>query len=108
MRFSNVVGEPARATHGHALGTLGVQASQFDTASVGNEKPVALGRDGAAWAQNRRADLAYGGRKPPCRAARCRADDRVGATAAAAALAASPQQAARAGLSRARYEKSME
>ncbi|MBR8311969.1 hypothetical protein KDW36_01985 [Burkholderia dolosa] len=52
-----------------------MQASQFDTASVGNEKPVALGRDGAAWAQNRRADLAYGGRKPPCRAARCRADD---------------------------------
>jgi hypothetical protein len=42
MRFSNVVGEPARATHGHALGTLGVQASQLDTVSVGNEKPVAL------------------------------------------------------------------
>ena len=42
-----------------ALETLGVQASQLEAVSLGKEKPVALGHDEDAWAQNRRADLVY-------------------------------------------------
>jgi len=41
------------------LETLGVPDSQLEAVSFGKEKPVALGHDEAAWAQNRRADLVY-------------------------------------------------
>lgn len=43
----------------HELETLGVPDSQLEAVSLGKEKPVALGHDEAAWAQNRRADLVY-------------------------------------------------
>lgn len=43
----------------HALELLGVPDSQLEAVSLGKEKPVALGHDEAAWAQNRRADLVY-------------------------------------------------
>ena len=39
--------------------TLGVPATQLEAVSLGKEKPVALGHDEDAWAQNRRADLVY-------------------------------------------------
>ncbi|HDR9584339.1 peptidoglycan-associated lipoprotein Pal [Burkholderia stabilis] len=42
-----------------ALETLGVPATQLEAVSLGKEKPVALGHDEDAWAQNRRADLVY-------------------------------------------------
>ncbi|MEK2604218.1 peptidoglycan-associated lipoprotein Pal [Burkholderia arboris] len=42
-----------------ALQTLGVPATQMEAVSLGKEKPVALGHDEDAWAQNRRADLVY-------------------------------------------------
>ncbi|WP_175767232.1 peptidoglycan-associated lipoprotein Pal [Burkholderia cenocepacia] len=42
-----------------ALETLGVPATQLEAVSLGKEKPVALGHDEEAWAQNRRADLVY-------------------------------------------------
>ncbi|MFM0732696.1 peptidoglycan-associated lipoprotein Pal [Paraburkholderia sediminicola] len=38
---------------------FGVPNSQLEAISFGKEKPVATGHDEAAWAQNRRADLAY-------------------------------------------------
>jgi peptidoglycan-associated lipoprotein len=38
---------------------LGVQESQMEAVSFGKEKPKAEGHDEAAWAENRRADLAY-------------------------------------------------
>ncbi|MCA7962444.1 peptidoglycan-associated lipoprotein Pal [Burkholderia cenocepacia] len=41
------------------LETLGVPATQLEAVSLGKEKPVALGHDEEAWAQNRRADLVY-------------------------------------------------
>jgi len=41
------------------LRLLGVQESQIETVSLGEEKPVATGSDEASWAQNRRADLNY-------------------------------------------------
>ena len=37
----------------------GAKSSQIETASYGEEKPVASGHDEAAWSQNRRADLIY-------------------------------------------------
>ncbi len=41
------------------LRLIGVQESQMETISLGEEKPVATGSDEASWAQNRRADLNY-------------------------------------------------
>jgi peptidoglycan-associated lipoprotein len=42
-----------------AMALLGVQESQMEAVSFGKEKPKALGNDEAAWAENRRADIAY-------------------------------------------------
>jgi peptidoglycan-associated lipoprotein len=42
-----------------ALTLLGVQENQMEAVSFGKEKPKALGSDEAAWAENRRADIAY-------------------------------------------------
>jgi peptidoglycan-associated lipoprotein len=42
-----------------AMALLGVQESQLEAVSFGKEKPKALGSDEAAWAENRRADIAY-------------------------------------------------
>ncbi|HEX3098004.1 MAG TPA: peptidoglycan-associated lipoprotein Pal [Usitatibacter sp.] len=40
---------------------LGVQDGRIETTSYGEEKPVAMGHDEAAWAKNRRADIKYAG-----------------------------------------------
>jgi peptidoglycan-associated lipoprotein len=42
-----------------AMSLLGVQENQMEAVSFGKEKPKALGSDEAAWAENRRADIAY-------------------------------------------------
>ena len=42
-----------------AMSLLGVQESQMEAVSFGKEKPKALGSDESAWAENRRADIAY-------------------------------------------------
>lgn len=42
-----------------ALGLLGVPESQVDAVSFGKEKPAAQGSDDAAFAKNRRAEIAY-------------------------------------------------
>jgi peptidoglycan-associated lipoprotein len=42
-----------------AMALLGVQEGQMEAVSFGKEKPKALGTDEAAWAENRRADIAY-------------------------------------------------
>jgi len=42
-----------------ALKVYGVKDSQVEAISWGKEKPKAMGHDEAAWAQNRRVDLAY-------------------------------------------------
>ena len=42
-----------------ALKIYGVKYSQMEAVSWGKTKPMALGHDEAAWAQNRRADLQY-------------------------------------------------
>jgi peptidoglycan-associated lipoprotein len=42
-----------------ALNLLGVADSQMEAVSFGEEKPAAAGSDESAWAQNRRAEIAY-------------------------------------------------
>jgi len=42
-----------------SLSLLGVSDAQMEAVSFGEEKPKAQGSDEAAWAENRRADLAY-------------------------------------------------
>ncbi len=42
-----------------ALKIYGVKDAQMESISFGKEKPKATGHDEAAWAQNRRVDLAY-------------------------------------------------
>lgn len=42
-----------------ALNLLGVSDSQIEAVSFGKEKPKATGSNEAAWAENRRADIAY-------------------------------------------------
>ena len=51
------LGERRANSVGSALQSQGVSASQLSTVSYGKERPVALGHDESAWAQNRRADL---------------------------------------------------
>ncbi len=41
------------------LKVYGVKEGQVEPVSFGSEKPQAMGHDEAAWAQNRRVDLAY-------------------------------------------------
>jgi peptidoglycan-associated lipoprotein len=42
-----------------AMSTMGVAESQMEAVSLGEEKPKAVGSNEAAWAENRRADIAY-------------------------------------------------
>ena len=42
-----------------SLSLLGVSDAQIEAVSFGKEKPKAQGSDEAAWAENRRADIAY-------------------------------------------------
>ena len=42
-----------------ALALLGVADGQMEAVSFGKEKPAVLGSDEAAWAQNRRVEIAY-------------------------------------------------
>jgi peptidoglycan-associated lipoprotein len=42
-----------------SLGLLGIGDNQVEAVSFGKEKPAVQGSDEAAWAQNRRAEIAY-------------------------------------------------
>lgn len=42
-----------------SLGLLGIGDNQVEAVSFGKEKPAVAGSDEAAWAQNRRAEIAY-------------------------------------------------
>ncbi len=42
-----------------SMAALGVDESQMEAVSLGEEKPKALGTGEAAWAENRRADIVY-------------------------------------------------
>jgi peptidoglycan-associated lipoprotein len=48
-----------------AMAVLGVGEPQVEAVSFGEERPRALGRDEAAWAENRRVDIVYEGEDNP-------------------------------------------
>ena len=53
--YNIALGERRATAAKNYLGSLGVDASRLNTVSYGKERPVALGSNEAAWAQNRRA-----------------------------------------------------
>lgn len=57
--YNLALGQKRAEAVARALKTFGVKDGQVEPVSFGKEKPKALGHDEAAWAQNRRADLAY-------------------------------------------------
>lgn len=57
--YNLALGQKRAEAVARALKTFGVKDGQVEPVSFGKEKPKAQGHDEAAWAQNRRADLAY-------------------------------------------------
>ncbi|AKJ68856.1 membrane protein [Pandoraea thiooxydans] len=57
--YNLALGEKRAEAVVKVLELLGVPSSQLEAVSFGKEKPKALGHNEAAWAENRRADLAY-------------------------------------------------
>lgn len=57
--YNLALGQKRAAAVAHELNLMGVPSSQLESVSLGKEKPVALGHDEEAYAQNRRADLVY-------------------------------------------------
>lgn len=57
--YNLALGQKRAEAVARALKTYGVKDGQVEPVSFGKEKPKAQGHDEAAWAQNRRADLAY-------------------------------------------------
>ena len=57
--YNLALGQKRAEAVARALKAYGVKDSQVEPVSFGSEKPKAQGHDEAAWAQNRRVDLAY-------------------------------------------------
>lgn len=57
--YNLALGEKRAVAVTKSLSALGVAAGQMEAVSFGKEKPKAQGNDEAAWAENRRADIAY-------------------------------------------------
>lgn len=57
--YNLALGQKRADAVAHALKVYGVKDTQLEAVSFGKEKPMAMGHDDAARAQNRRADLAY-------------------------------------------------
>jgi len=57
--YNLALGQQRAETVRRAMVVLGVQDSQLEAISFGEEKPKAVGHDEAAWAENRRADIVY-------------------------------------------------
>ena len=53
--YNLALGERRANSAKNYLAALGIDAARINTISFGKERPVALGSDEAAWAQNRRA-----------------------------------------------------
>lgn len=53
--YNLALGERRANAAKNYLASLGIDASRISTISYGKERPVAMGSDEAAWAQNRRA-----------------------------------------------------
>jgi peptidoglycan-associated lipoprotein len=57
--YNLALGQKRAAAVVEALKVYGATDAQMEAVSWGREKPKAEGHDEAAWAQNRRVDLAY-------------------------------------------------
>ena len=57
--YNLALGQRRAETAARALRLLGVKDGQLEAISYGEERPRASGHDETAWAQNRRADIAY-------------------------------------------------
>jgi peptidoglycan-associated lipoprotein len=57
--YNLALGQRRAEAMARAMEIYGAKTSQMETTSWGKEKPVALGHNEAAWAQNRRADVVY-------------------------------------------------
>jgi peptidoglycan-associated lipoprotein len=57
--YNLALGQRRAETVARALRLLGVKDGQLEAISHGEERPRASGHDETAWAQNRRADIAY-------------------------------------------------
>jgi peptidoglycan-associated lipoprotein len=57
--YNLALGNKRAASVARAMQVLGVAASRVEVVSFGEEKPRAKGHDEAAWAENRRVDIAY-------------------------------------------------
>ena len=57
--YNMSLGERRAAAVRNYLGSRGATAASVELISYGEEQPVALGQNEAAWAQNRRAELSY-------------------------------------------------
>jgi peptidoglycan-associated lipoprotein len=58
--YNLALGQKRAEAVARGLKAYGVKDGQAEPVSFGSEKPKAAGHDEAAWAQNRRADVAYG------------------------------------------------
>jgi peptidoglycan-associated lipoprotein len=57
--YNLALGQKRAESVRRALSLLGVQDSQMEAVSFGEEKPAVTGSDEAAWAKNRRVELTY-------------------------------------------------
>jgi len=57
--YNMALGERRAQAIARFLQVNGVNATQIETVSYGEEKPAVLGHDRQSWAQNRRAELSY-------------------------------------------------
>lgn len=60
--YNIALGERRANSVSQLMQLQGVAKSQIEVVSYGEERPVALGNDEAAWAQNRRVDITYPGK----------------------------------------------
>jgi peptidoglycan-associated lipoprotein len=58
--YNLALGQKRAEAVARGMKAYGVKDGQAEPVSFGSEKPKAEGHDEAAWAQNRRADVAYG------------------------------------------------
>jgi len=60
--YNLALGQKRAEAEQKALAALGVPTARMEVVSFGKEKPKATGENEAAWAENRRADIVYGGK----------------------------------------------
>ena len=60
--YNLALGQKRAEAERKVLTALGVSNARMETVSFGKEKPKASGENEAAWAENRRDDIVYGGK----------------------------------------------